>query len=145
MAVTKFLARDLTVQVAISAVYTHVGGVETITHAPSVVVADSTDFDSNGWAEHIATQRGATWTLAGFFLEDESSGARDPGQEALLAASRLTGAAAVVSIKLTFPGSGTVTYNATADFTGPHGGHNDLAKMQCVLQVTGQPVYTGVS
>jgi hypothetical protein len=145
MAVTKFLARDLVPSVSIASVYTHIGGIDTITHAPSKTTSASTDFDSNGRAEHIVAERGDTYTLAGWFLEDESTGSRDPGQEALLAASHLVGAAAFISVKLTFPGAGAISFSCTVDFTGPHGGRNDITKFQAVLEVTGAITYIGLS
>lgn len=145
MAVTKFLGRDIAATVDIAAVYTHIGGIDSITHAPSKTNSASTDFDSNGRSEHIVAERGDTYTIAGWYLKDEATGALDPGQEALQAASWQVGAAAIISVRLTFPGSGSDTFSCSVDFTGPHGGRNDIAKFQAVLEVTGAIVRAGVS
>ena len=146
MAVSRFLARDLVPSVAIAAVYTAIAGVDTITHAPVATKADSTTFDSNGRAEHIVVQRGDTFTLAGLFEEDASTGARDPGMEELIRCSRLIGVTATTcAFKLTSPGGGYITFLCSVDFTGPHGGHNDIAKWQAVLEVTGAITFSGAS
>lgn len=145
MAVTKWLARDLVPSVLISAAYTAILGIDTITHAPAKTVADSTDFNSAGRAEHIVVQRGDTFTLAGFFLEDVSTGARDPGQEELIRVSRLIGLGSTTTVKLTSDGGGAISFVCSVEVTGPHGGHNDLAKFQAVLEVTGAITFTGAS
>jgi len=146
MAVTKGLARDVvTCQVSIASIWTHIGGVESVAHSPSKTESDSTDFDSNGRAEHYVAQRAETWTLAGFFLEDAVTGARDPGQEALLNAGRAVGISAFISVRLNFQGGGTMTFSASVDWTGPTGAKNDIAKFQAILSMTGAPVFTGVS
>jgi predicted secreted protein len=145
MAVTKFLARDVTPTVKISSTYTAIAGIKTLAHSPSKVVADSTDFDSAGHAEHVVVQRGDQWTLSGDFMEDVSSGVRDPGQEALVNASHEIGLGSTVSVKLTSPFGNTVTFDCSVETTGPAGGHNDLATFQAVLEVTGAPVYGGQS
>ena len=147
MAVTKGLARDVVnFQVQIASTWTHIGGVESVAHAPAKTTSDSTDWDSNGRAEHIVAQRSETWTLAGFFLEDASTGARDPGQEALLNAGRQVGVVAgLINVRANFQGGGTMTFAASVDWTGPSGGKNDVAKFQAVLEMSGAPTFTGVS
>ena len=146
MAVARFLARDLVSSVKVTGVYTAIAGVDTITHAPVSTKADSTTFDSNGRAEHIVVQRGDTFTLAGLFEEDPSTGARDPGMEELIRCSRLIGVSATAcDFKLTSPGAGYIQFLCSVDFTGPHGGHNDIAKWQAVLEVTGAITFSGAS
>lgn len=145
MAVTKWLARDLAPSVKVAGNFVPIGGVTDITHAPSKTSADATDFDSNGFAEHVVVQRGDKWTLVGFWLEDVSSGVTDPGQAALVAAAREVGLTAFVDVKFTSPGGYAITVECSVEVTGPHGGHNDLAKFQAVLEVNGEPHYSGPS
>ena len=143
MAVTRFLARDLVVEVDPGSGFIPIGGLTTIAHAPSKTDADSTGFDSAGHAEHVVVERGETWTLTGFYLEDVSTGARDAGQDAIEDLSQEIGPSALAAFKITSPGGNVIHFSASADLTGPDGGHNDLAKFQAVLKVSGATTYTG--
>src|SRR5689334_4791838 len=99
MAVTKFLARDLSIDINTGTpgvpVWTPVKGLNTLTHSPSSTDAETTDFDSDGRAEHMKAERGDSWTLAGFSLEDVADGSRDPGQAAVEALGRAVGLASL--------------------------------------------------
>ena len=152
MAVTKFLARDLAMAISTDPgvdtipgntddTWTPIGGIESLTHSPATEKADATDFDSNGRAEHLAVQRGDSWTLAGFALEDVSTGDPDPGQDACASASKLTGLGSLVWFQLTSPGGNTIRFEASVEVTQAGGGHNDLAKWQAVIEVSGTPAY----
>lgn len=152
MAVSKFLARDLTIAIATGPgvdtipgtaddVWTNIGGLNSLTHAPATARADTTSFDSNGRDEHLPASRGETWTLAGFTLEDVADGTRDPGQAAVEALAKLVGPAGLGYFKITSPGGNTIRFQASAETTLAGGGHNDAAAWQAVLQVNGEPVY----
>lgn len=145
MAITKFLARDIAPEVKIAGNYTAIGGIETLSHSPSKETADSTDFDSNGHAEHVVVQRGDEWTLEGFWLQDVSTGATDPGQAELVEAAREIGLTATREVRLTTPSGYGVRFTCSVEVTGPDGGHNDLAAFSAVLEVTGEPHYFGPS
>src|SRR5688572_33461239 len=82
MAVTKFLARDLTIEVQDDddTTWLPIGGLNSLTHSPATTRAGTSDFDSNGRAEHLVAERGESWTLAGFTMEDVETGERDAGQ-----------------------------------------------------------------
>lgn len=145
MAVTKFLARDLQIDINTGSVavpvWTPVGGLNTLTHSPSSEKADTTDFDSNGRAEHLVVQRGDEWALAGFSLEDVADGARDPGQTAVEALAQLVGAASLDQFRLTSPGGNTSTFMASAEVTLAGGGHNDAAAWAATITVSGLVTY----
>ncbi len=156
MAVTKYLARDLSIAISTGVgadtirgtaddTWTPINGLNSLTHAPSTTRADTSSFDSNGRDEHLPASRGETWTLAGFALEDVSGGAnsgdRDPGQAAVEANARLVGPAGLTWYQLTSPGGNIVRFEASAEVTESGGGHNDAAAWQAVLQINGEPVY----
>lgn len=153
MAITKFLARDLAIAIHTGAgvdtilgtsddVKTNIGGLNSLTHAPSTSRADTSSFDSNGRDEHLVASRGETWTLAGFTLEDVGDGSRDPGQEAVEALGKLVGPAGLGYFTVTSPGGNTIRFQASVEVTLAGGGHNDAAAWQAVLQINGEPVYT---
>ena len=144
MAVTKFLARDLAIVIdtgGSGGSFTPIKGLDTLTHSPSSTDAVTTDFDSNGRGEHMVADRGDTWTLAGFFLEDVLSGDRDPGQAAVEALGHATGLDSLGSFTITSPGGNTISFKASADVTGPGGSNNDAAKWQAVLKISGAITY----
>ena len=153
MAVTKFLARDLAIAISTAPgvdtidgtaddTWTPIGGLNSLTHAPSTSRADTSSFDSNGRDEHLVASRGETWTLAGFTLEDVATGDRDAGQAAVEALAKLVGPAGLGWFQITSPGGNVIHFQASAEVTQAGGGHNDAAAWQAVLQVNGEPVYT---
>lgn len=145
MAITKFLARDLTIEINTgtvgSPVWTGIGGLNSLTHSPSSSDAETTDFDSNGRAEHMKAERGDSWALAGFHLEDVSLGTRDPGQAAVEALAQAVGLTSLSQFKITSPGANTITFSASAEVTLAGGGNNDAAAWAAALTVSGAVVY----
>jgi len=154
MAVTKFLARDLAIDIFISdsgtdsgtpasgdSDWTPIGGLATLTHAPSATEADTTTFDSDGHGEHMTAQRTEQWTLAGFTLEDVTSGTRNAGQAAVEALAQEVGLDSLGWFKITSPGGNTIEFQASATVTLADGGHNDAAKWQAVLKVSGASIF----
>lgn len=145
MAITKFLARDLTIEIntgTIAApVWTGIGGLNTLTHSPSSSDADTTDFDSNGREEHMKAARGDSWTLAGFHLEDVAAGTRDPGQAAVETLGQALGITSLGQFRITSPGGNTITFMASAEVTLHGGGNNDAASWQAALKVSGAVTY----
>lgn len=152
MAATKFLARDLTIEISTAPgvdttsgttddTWAVIGGLNSLTHSPSTSRADTSSFDSNGRDEHLVASRGESWTLAGFSIEDVATGDRDAGQEAVEALGRLVGPAGLGFFRITSPGGNTIIFQASAEVTIHGGGHNDAAAWQAVLQVNGEPTY----
>lgn len=152
MAVTRFLARDLTIDISTAPgvdtiegttddTWTPILGLNTLTHAPSTNRADAGGFDSAGRARHLVTERGDTWTLAGHALEDVTTGDRDPGQAAIEAAGKLTGPAAMRYFRITSPGGNAQIFHGSVELTHPGGGHNDIATWGTTIEVDGSPQY----
>lgn len=144
MAVTKFLARDITIEVEDSpSVFIAIGGIESLTHSPSSEQADTTDFDSNGRAEHFIAQRGDEWTLSGYAKEDVATGDRDPGQEVVETLARQVGPdASLGTFRITSPGGNVLDFQASAEVTLSGGAHNDPAAWSAKLTVSGDQTYT---
>jgi hypothetical protein len=147
---TKFLARDLVIEVndglgSAEENWLTIGGLNTLTHSPATTRADTTDFDSNGREEHIVAQRGETWTLSGFSIEDVASGDRDTGQTRVEVLGRARGLGALGLFRVTSPGGNEIEFSASAEVTIHGGGHNDAAAWQAVLTVSGEPDYTPAS
>lgn len=145
MAVTKFLARDLDIEINTgtigSPVWTAIGGLNSLTHSPSSTDAETTDFDSDGRAEHMKAERGDAWSLAGYTLEDVSTGDRDAGQAAVETLAQAVGLTSLGQFRITSPGGNTITFLASAEVTLHGGGNNDAAAWAASLTVSGAVVY----
>lgn len=143
MAVTKFLARDLTIEIETAPdTFTPIGGLNTLTHSPTSTDAETTDFDSAGRAEHMKAERGESWALAGFSLEDVGAGTRNPGQAAVEALALLLGPDSLGTFRITSPGGNIATFSASAEVTLAGGGNNDAAAWAATLRVSGATVYS---
>jgi hypothetical protein len=144
MALTKFLARDLVFEIATDASgedFIEVKGLHSLTHAPSSTDADTTDFESDGHAEHIKAERQDTWTITGFTLEDVVTGERDPGQAAVEALAQLGGPAGIGIFRITSPGGNTITFSASAEVTLAGGATNDAAAWNATVKTSGAMVF----
>lgn len=147
MAATKFLARDLTIEVRTGVgpdVWTAIGGLNSLTHSPSTERADTTGFDENGRPTHIVAQRGDSWDLAGHALLDVAAvgEGKDPGQLAVETLAQAIGAAAEGRFRITDPAGNRLEFSGTVELTRPGGGHNDAANWAASIEVTGAPAYT---
>lgn len=141
MAITKFLSRDLLIAIQVGGSggpsYVPIKGLNTLTHSPSSSDAETTDFDSGGHSEHMKAERGDSWTIAGFTLEDVLNGDRDPGQAAVEALALTMGLGSLGVFRITSPGGNRLDFSGTAEVTRASGGNNDTASWQAVLRVSG--------
>lgn len=149
MAKVKILARHLTRELNTGTdavpVWTSIGGLNSLTFDDEKTDTDDTDFDSNGWAEHKVAQRAKSITCEGFYVEDNVTGARDAGQEALAALGEAVGYDSTKQFRVTTPGGNRVTYRVSARVTSPAGGGlNDNSGFTAELTVSGKPVSTKV-
>lgn len=140
MVATKFLARDLLVEVldpASGGDYVEILGVESLTHSPSSTLANTTDFASQGRMESIMAERGDEITMSGFRMEDVATGDRDPGQAIVEAIGQEISVASIGTFRITSPGGDSVVFGATVEATLFGGGHNDPSAWGAKLTVSG--------
>lgn len=145
MAVTKFLARDLSISIQVGGSggdFIDIKGLNTLTHSPSSTDAETTDFDSDGYAEHMKAERNDSWALAGYYLEDVLTGDRDPGQAAVEALAQLRGPASLGTFRIESPGGNRITFEGTAETTWHGGGNNDAAAWAATVRMSGPPTYS---
>lgn len=147
MAKVKILARHL--QPALNTgtdqvpVWTPIGGLTSLTFGTDKTDTDDTDFDSDGDEEHKVAARSRSISLEGFYKEDPVTGARDAGQEALLALGDAIGYDSLKPFRVTTPGGNVTTYMVSANVTAPSGGGlNDNSGFTAELTVSGKPTYT---
>lgn len=140
MALTKFLARDLVIEIldpASGGDYTEIKGLETLSHSPSSTKADTTDFEGGGRKSHLVAERGDEWTLSGFKLEDVATGEGDPGQVLVEELGEKISFESLGQFRITSPGGNQIEFQASAEVTKPGGGHNDPAAWGAKLEVSG--------
>lgn len=142
---TKFLARDITVEVSTGGYgygdWVKVGGLQSLTHSPSTTRTETTDFDDAGVANHLVAERGDSWALAGMAEEDPDTGDRDPGQEVIELLGRAFSNDAFGLFKFTSPGGNTIEFHASCEVKLASGGRNDAATWDATLTVSGGQQY----
>lgn len=143
MGITKIPARDFTLEIDANygttggESWTPIGGLNSLTPSPSTNRADTTDYDAQGVAEHMVMERGSSFSLAGFYLEDAETGERDPGQAAVEAVGRRVGLDSFGRFRLTSPGQNVDTFLGSVEVTSGGGGHNDPAAWSATITVSG--------
>lgn len=83
MAQRKILARGWAFEIsdgAPVATFIQIGGLNTWSVSVEKNDADTTDFDSDGWNEHIVASRGRSISFEGLFMIDPVTKIRDAGQ-----------------------------------------------------------------
>lgn len=136
--ITKILAREWKFQIEEGeGTYVDIKGLNNFSFAPSSANVDTTDFDSEGWNEHLVASRGLEVNLEGAYLADVETGDRDAGQEAVEVLADKIGVGSLGKFKITSPAKATYEFIASAEVTSPAGGGND--------DKTGWSVKLGVS
>lgn len=139
----KVLARGWVFEVesATPDTWIQIGGINNFTPDRAKDDADTSDFDSGGWAEHLPASRGLSISLDGFYLED-AAGARDLGQARVEALAQLVDNAGLGRFRMTSPATGgnrRVTGDVSFNYGGPGGGNNDGSAWSMVATFSGQP------
>lgn len=142
MAVKKVLARDWVASINtgtyVSPVWVEIKGLSTLTFSNGKNDADTTDFNSDGWEEHIVASRNAELAIEGMYLEDPSDGSRDPGQEAVETLSETMGNDSLGDFKLVSPGGTGKRFYASAQIGDVGGGNDDPTSWGATLTRSGQ-------
>lgn len=126
--------------------YLHVSGVTSFSPSTEKNDADVTDFDSNGWQEHMVASRGLSFDIEGYHIEDDTTGVRNAGQERLEELGRAMAKDSTAEFRVVTPGGDNI--DMTASFDAPMygqstgGGNDDPAGWSVTMTVTGEPTIT---
>ena len=147
MAVVKVLARDWDFEInnGTEAVPVWVDircGLNTLTFSSAKNDADTTDFCSEGWQEHIVASRNNSVSASGFYLEDPDDGTRNAGQELVETASRLFGYDALKQFRLTSPGGTIKIFSGSVALGDIGGGNDDPTSWGFTVTVSGSTTIT---
>ena len=138
----KILARNWTFEVNTAPtgprVYVEINGINSFSFDPEKTDADTTTFDSEGYMEHIVASRTATLTLDGLYYEDTTTGARDPGQQAVDELSQKLSQESVEWFRITTPFGARKEIQASVVVSGIGGGNDDPSTWSVELTVTGR-------
>ena len=118
--------------------FTAINGITDFSMSNSPTDADITDFGSGLATEHKVIRRAIEFTLNGFWLEDDSTGDIDAGQELIYDAGK---ADTEHVYKLTTDGGSTIQFTGTAVFTLA-GDVNNVMTWSATLRATGAVTYT---
>lgn len=141
MSVTKVLARDWKAEIltkgtintltatdyeaSSDAEWTAIGGLTSLSFGSDSTEADTTSFDEAGRESYLVVKRGNTLTLEGKYLEDEETGARDAGQQAVEASADQIGPSAMRYYRVTSPGGTERVFMSSAKLSELGGGTDD--------------------
>jgi hypothetical protein len=144
MAKMKILARNWAIEVNTGTeeipAWTKVGGINTFTLSNDKEDSDTTDFDSEGYAEHMVAGRSNEISFEGFYLEDPLDGSRDVGQEYIETMSEKVGPEAMGKMRITPPsGKNGKIYTGSFGTGDVGGGNNDPTSWGATLTVSGKP------
>lgn len=143
MSLGKQLARLFDFEIYDDTDYVEIGGVTNFSPSTEKNDADTTDFDSEGWLEHIVASRGLSFEIEGYHIEDEEDGSRDGGQEALENYATEVGSEAMTYFHIITPGENDIYMEVSVE-APPHGisgggGNDDPAAWSATLTVSGKP------
>ena len=139
----KILARDWDIDVwdKEESKFVEVDGITSITFSSDMTEAETTDFNSEGWAEHIPAERTKSLSVEGNYLEDATVyGGRDQGQEAIDEAAKEFGIDGIIKLHLRSPYGGTALILEGSVNPGDVGGDtNDVTAWGFDFLVSGKP------
>jgi predicted secreted protein len=135
-ATNKVLARNYTIEVYDGTAYLPIIGINTLTISTEKESSDTTTFDSDGMAEHLATQRAKTITAEGYEYYDGAT--QDAGQAEVENLSDAVGTAAESTLHIVHDNSGREKWlNGTFNLSDIGGGNNDPSSWGFEFERTG--------
>lgn len=140
----KILAREYGIEINtgtfVAPVWQEIGGINSLTMGRSKTDADTKDFGTDGWDEHIVAGRGRTVSFDGHLVTDPVTGVHDPGQAECEAATDQIGWNSVDNdFQFTEPSGAGKRFFGSVDAGPTGGGINDPAGWTCAVTVQGQP------
>lgn len=134
----KVLARNwkIYIETATADEFQKIEGINSFTLGNEAENTDQTDFDSNGNAEHVVSQRSRTVSFEGFYRED-STGTRDAGQELVEQLADKVGSSSIGTFRFKSPNGSITEVNASAAIGDVGGGNTDSTSWGAELTVSG--------
>lgn len=148
MTLRSLLAKDWVVEVntgdTADPTWTPIKGLTEFSEEINTETEDDSDFDDDGWASQVVTQRGWTLTLNGNRKRDNEAVTfvPDPGQEYLRQAGHVVGPGANVHVRWYRRDGAPDAYEgrAAVEYKGAGGETTDLEPFEVELLGQGKPV-----
>lgn len=137
MAKLKVMARDWEIHVSKLTsipVWVRIGGITTFTSSNDKEDADVTDFDDEGFAQHIVVSRTGETSFEGHYLEE------DEGQLLIDDLSEAMGHESLALIRLTRPSGRVLEFMGTFTMGDVGGGNNDITSWGASVNRSGKPI-----
>jgi hypothetical protein len=145
----KVLARGWKVEIQkVDLTWVQILGLSSLTFDGEKKDADTSTFDDAGWESHQVASRGRSLKLEGFYLEDQVTKERDPGQTLVEALADAMGQESLGDFRTTSPAGTVKHFKASVAVSGVGGGNNDPTGWKADLTVSGplsNPVVNPVS
>ncbi|WP_228974945.1 phage tail tube protein [Streptomyces sp. DH12] len=141
MTATKYNARDVIFQIedlGTPNTWIQIAGIDTFSKGHEEETTDTTDFGSEGQAESQKMQIGKTLQLEGKRMQDQATGALDPGQAEVEALAELLGDDSLGRIRFHAPGDTTwEIWTAHVSLGDQGGGNNDKVSWSATFTRSG--------
>src|SRR5690625_2898965 len=137
----EILAREMVVDLETAPdTFTPIEAVESITVNPGKTDADTGHFDAAGWARHIVAERSLELTLNVVYQEDEDTGDRPPGQQALQELAQKIGYQSLGVFRIYGPNGKGLKFKASASAPPiAGGGRNEAGTYSVTITVSDAP------
>ena len=148
MAAIKVLARGWTVEIDDPddpGNYSEINGLTSLTFDTEKKDADTTSFDDSGFETHVVAARNKKLGSEGYYLEDQSTLARDDGQQLVEELSEFMDSDSIGTFRITSPAGRTRTFSASAAVSGVGGGNDDPTGWKADLSGSGENAIDAIS
>lgn len=128
--------------------FVQIAGIETLTLSFDADEADTTDWDSAGWSEHLIGERSESVEIAGHVVYDDAQAVppvRDAGQQLVESLARKTGIDSLQEIQLNTLGGGTIVWAASAQLGNQGGARSANASWGATFNSSGEPTVTAAA
>lgn len=147
----EYLAREFKFFVSLnnSTTWTEVGGIASWSWTEDGTDVDVTDFDDEGWDHSMVARRKAALAIAGNWLVDASTGARDAGQALIEDQARKVGTAGLMNVKIETRAQianapmGVISGQCSVKLGKNGGGNDDKMPFEATFMIKGKPTFSG--
>lgn len=137
----KVLARQwkIFIESDVADAFQAIAGIESFTLSSGSETTDTSDFDTDGYAEGFVSGRSNELSLEGAYVVDPTSKARDVGQKLVEALATKIGHESLKAIRLVSPAQEVTEYQCHATLGDKGGGVSDKTSWGVTLGVSGKP------
>lgn len=137
MAAVEILAREMEFLIEDSGSWEEIENIDSVTHNPTKVDADTGSFSAAGRARHIVAERGDEFTLTIKYVIDDVTGKEPDGNEALRTLASKIGHESIGKFRYVGPNGDGIEFGGSAVVGMPVGARNDPGTYNVTITVSG--------